>query len=175
MSVIFFILGACLGSFFNVCIYRIPLNKSIVKPPSACPKCNKYILWYDNIPILSYLLLRAKCRFCRQKISVIYPIVELLTAIVFLASYLKFGLSVKLIAYLILFSLFIIIGFIDAHTEMIPDILSLSGLIIGFALSHFTIGFKSSILGAIVGAVVIGFFAGLGRLMFKKRQWESEI
>ncbi|MFA5031862.1 MAG: prepilin peptidase [bacterium] len=168
MSIILFIFGSCLGSFFNVCIYRIPRGKSIVMPPSACPKCKHRIMWYDNIPILSYLLLKAKCRFCGEKISIIYPVVELLTAIVFLVTYLKFGLSAKLVIYLILFSLFIIIGFIDADTETIPDVLSIPGIIIGLGTSFFTIGIKSSLLGMLVGAGVIGFFIGFWLLVFKK-------
>lgn len=168
MSIILFIFGACFGSFFNVCIYRIPRKKSIVAPPSACPKCKHRIMWYDNIPIISYLLLKAKCRFCGEKISIVYPVVELLTAIVFLVTYLKFGLSVKLAIYLILFSLFIIIGFIDADIEMIPDVFSIPGTLIGLGTSFFTIGIKSSLLGMLIGAGIIGFFIGIGWLFFKK-------
>ncbi|MDI9557398.1 MAG: prepilin peptidase, partial [Pseudomonadota bacterium] len=90
LLIFFFLLGCAIGSFLNVCIYRIPREKSIVKPPSACPVCEKPIRFYDNIPILSYILLKGKCRDCGIKISIRYPFVELLTGIFFLLLYRKF-------------------------------------------------------------------------------------
>ncbi|MDH5186867.1 MAG: prepilin peptidase, partial [candidate division WOR-3 bacterium] len=95
-SIILFIFGLAVGSFFNVCIYRIPRGKSLIHPPSHCPNCKKPIKPYDNIPVLSYILLAGKCRDCRKSISIRYPAVELLTAILFAAAYYKFGVSVSL-------------------------------------------------------------------------------
>ena len=88
--IVAFIMGACIGSFLNVCIYRIPESKSIVSPGSACPKCNTEIKFYDNIPIISWLLLLGKCRSCSEPISVRYPLVELLTGLLALASVIRF-------------------------------------------------------------------------------------
>ena len=101
LSIFSFLVGICLGSFANVCIYRLPKGKSIVWPGSFCPRCKKGILWYDNIPLLSFLLLRGKCRFCREKISSRYFIVELLTGVLTLLLFLKFNISLEFLIYLI--------------------------------------------------------------------------
>lgn len=112
--------------------------------------------------------MRGKCRFCHQKIPLTYLAVELITAGVFLATYLKFGLSIKFLIYLCFFSLLIIGSFVDAEREIIPDIITIPGIILGLSVSYFTIGILSSILGGMVGVVAVGFFAILGRFMFKK-------
>ncbi len=130
-----FIIGLCLGSFLNVCIYRFPTNKSIVKPRSYCPHCKKSIKWYDNIPLLSYLLLRGKCRFCKQKISFIYPAVELITAFIFLFLYSIFGLSIALFEYSGLFFLLIVVSFIDIKYHAIPAYLCILGIILALIFS----------------------------------------
>ena len=185
MGVLFFILGACFGSFLSVCIYRIPEKLSVISPHSYCPKCGHKILWYDNIPIISYCLLKGRCRFCKEKISVIYPAVELMTAGVFLITFLKFGASIKLPIYIAMFSLLIIISFVDIEREIIPDVIVVPGIIIGVLLGGFTFpvirflepfvarGFSlapicSSIIGGAIGATVIASFAIIGKLLFKK-------
>ena len=117
-----FVFGTLIGSFLNVVIYRVPREESIVTTGSHCPNCNTPIKPYDNIPILSYLLLRGKCRHCGQKISLRYPIVELLTAVLFLLNYTVFGLNIDLGLNLILTSVLIIITFIDFDTMIIPDV-----------------------------------------------------
>jgi leader peptidase (prepilin peptidase)/N-methyltransferase len=135
VQIFFFLLGSAIGSFLNVCIYRIPREKSIVNPPSACPGCEKSIRFYDNIPILSYILLKGKCRDCGSKISIRYPIVELLTGIFFLILYRQFGLTFELIVFMIFVSLLIAISFIDLDFQIIPDILSIGGVVLGFILA----------------------------------------
>lgn len=134
-QIFFFLLGSAIGSFLNVCIYRIPRDKSIVKPPSACPGCGKPIRPFDNIPILSYILLKGKCRDCGTKISIRYPIVELLTGILFLFLYRQFGFTFELIVFMIFLALLITISFIDIDFQIIPDMLSIGGVILGFLLA----------------------------------------
>jgi len=135
IQIFFFLLGSAIGSFLNVCIYRIPREKSIVKPPSACPSCEKPIRFYDNIPILSYILLKGKCRDCGTKIAFRYPLVELLTGIFFLLLYRKFEFTFELFVFIIFFSLLIVISFIDLDFQIIPDILSIGGVVLGFILA----------------------------------------
>ena len=134
-QIFFFLLGSAIGSFLNVCIYRLPRKKSIVTPPSACPGCDKPIRFYDNIPILSYILLRGKCRDCNTKISIRYPLVELLTAILFLILYRKLEFTFELFVFLIFVSLLIAISFIDLDFQIIPDILSIGGVVLGLLLA----------------------------------------
>ncbi|MDI6840568.1 MAG: prepilin peptidase [bacterium] len=181
MYILFFILGACFGSFFSVCIHRIPKGLSIISPRSYCPMCKHVIKWYDNIPIISYCILKGKCRYCGKKISMLYIGVELITAGVFLIALIKFGISIKFLIYLILFSLLIIISFIDMRTEIVPDIITMPAIIIGIMASIFTVSvisslkplgnigkIYSSIIGGTVGASVIAIFAIIGRLIFKQ-------
>jgi leader peptidase (prepilin peptidase)/N-methyltransferase len=135
VQIFFFLLGSAIGSFLNVCIYRIPREKSIVNPPSACPGCEKAIRFYDNIPILSFILIKGKCRDCGSKISIRYPLVELLAGIFFLILYRQFGFSFELIVFIIFLSLLIVISFIDLDFQIIPDILSIGGVVLGFLLA----------------------------------------
>jgi len=118
----FIIAGLIVGSFLNVVIYRIPRKKSIIKPPSFCPVCKKKIAFYDNIPLISYAILKGKCRNCKSRIPFIYPLVEFLTAILFLTNYVLFGLSSKTILGIILCSLLIAISFIDINFRIIPNV-----------------------------------------------------
>ncbi len=130
-----FIFGSIVGSFLNVCICRMPQGESVVWPSSHCPNCKKRIPVYDNIPFLSYLLLRGKCRFCKQRISLRYPLVELLTAVIFVMLFVHCGLSYDLFFYIILASSLIIASFIDIQHRIIPDEISIGGLAAGFILS----------------------------------------
>jgi len=133
----FFVLifGLCLGSFLNVCICRIPKQKSIVFPPSLCPICGKSIKWFDNVPLVSYIILRGKCRFCRERISAQYFIVELLTGVLLLLLHFKFGISIEFFIYSFLFAIFIIVSFIDIEWMLIPDFFSLFGIAFGLLIS----------------------------------------
>ncbi len=136
-SVLFFVLGAIIGSFLNVCIYRLPREKSIVTPGSSCTLCGTPISFYDNIPIISYLILRGRCRHCKAVISGRYVVVELLTALLYAALFSIYGFSIELAVVLLFASLLIVISFIDLEFRIIPDILSLGGVIAGLVLSLF--------------------------------------
>lgn len=117
--------GLCIGSFLNVVIYRLPLKESLVKRESHCVKCNKAIKWYDNIPFISFLLLRGKCRNCGCKISIQYPIVELLNTILWVFIYLRYGWSIETLLYFVLSSILVCISFIDEKTYEIPMCLNI--------------------------------------------------
>lgn len=134
-GIVVFIFGALIGSFLNVCIHRMPLSKSVVWPSSHCPKCEKRIPWYDNIPFFSYLSLGGKCRFCKEKISLRYPAVELLTAIFFVLLFNRFGLTPSFFFYLVFVCGLIIATFVDIAHRIIPDEISLGGIVVGFVLS----------------------------------------
>lgn len=130
-KIIVFILGGCVGSFLNVCIHRLPKDMSIVGPRSFCPHCKKPIRWYDNIPVLSYLLLGGKCRACSGKISLRYPFVELLTAVIFLVLYSHFGPCWNLAKYGFFFCFLIVVSFIDIDYHAIPAYLCFLAIAVG--------------------------------------------
>lgn len=132
-----FVFGLVLGSFLNVCIVRLPAGKSIVMPASACPHCGAPIKPYDNIPVLSYVMLGGKCRACRARISPLYPAVELLTGLLFLACYHAFGLTVEGLKWVAFSSLMIVLVFTDLRERLLPDTVNFTGLGIGLALSFF--------------------------------------
>lgn len=161
-----FIFGSIIGSFLNVCIYRLPLGKSVVWPRSHCPRCGKRIPGYDNIPFISYLFLKGRCRFCKEKISVRYLIVELLTALLLLTLFNRYGLSYNFIYYFVFVCCLIISAFVDIQHRIIPDEISVGGMILGFILNA-TTGFNlrpptynpksliDSFLGILVGGGII--------------------
>lgn len=153
IHIIIFLLGCCLGSFLNVCIYRIPRNLSIVFPNSFCPACHSPIRPYDNIPLISFLFLGGKCRECRAKISWRYPLVEALMGAITLALFLKFGPSFLFLSLLLFAAALLVITFIDLDYRIIPDVISLPGIVIGFvlALTGISISVKSSLIGLLVG------------------------
>jgi leader peptidase (prepilin peptidase)/N-methyltransferase len=127
----FFLYGALFGSLANVIIYRLPQGKSIVKPRSACPKCEKQIAWYDNIPIVSWIILRAKCRNCKAKIHWRYPLVEFITGLCFAGLYYQVGFSWLLLEYLIFVYFMIVASFIDFDHMILPDVFTLGGIVVG--------------------------------------------
>jgi leader peptidase (prepilin peptidase)/N-methyltransferase len=169
-DVLIFILGLIVGSFSNVCIYRIPKNESIIYPASHCPKCRTKIKPIDNIPLLSYILLKGRCRNCKSKISIQYPIVEFLTGLIYLIIYLTYGLSIQSLIYIILSSALLIIAFIDLNEQIVPDEISLPGIAAGFILSFFVpyISFINSALGVVVGGGIILIIGMAGSVIFKK-------
>lgn len=136
-AVVSFVFGAVVGSFLNVCICRMPKEESVVTPPSHCPKCNYRIRWYDNIPLVSYLMLRGRCRGCGTRISLQYPLVELINGLLTLALFLRFGLSLTFGVLFLFCSALVVITFIDLEHQIIPDEISLPGIVIGFTLSFF--------------------------------------
>lgn len=129
------LLGGCIGSFLNVCIYRLPKEKSIVTPRSFCPNCKTTIKWYDNIPVLSFILLGAKCRQCKTKISFRYPFVELIAAVVFFLLYVRFGWSLNFFKFAFFFSMLIVLSFIDIDYHAIPAYLCVLGVAVGLAFA----------------------------------------
>ena len=173
-----FLIGICIGSFLNVCIYRMGREQSIVKPASHCPHCQKPIRWFDNIPLVSYLVLRGRCRDCGQKISFRYFFVELLTGLVFLALFKKFGVSIHFFAYTILSCGLLVATFVDFDFQIIPDEISLGGIVVGVVLSfifpllHLTSlhlrSLEQSLLGALVGGGVLWILGCIGNFIFKK-------
>lgn len=150
--IVSFILGTILGSFFNVCIYRIPEKLSISNPPSHCYNCNKQLKPKDLIPILSWTILRGRCRYCGQKISSRYAIVELLTGILYTTVYIYFGYGFITIYYMFFVSLLIIITFIDLDQYIIPDEIIIIGSIVAFIVNMTPHGVepKDGLIGAIV-------------------------
>ena len=150
--------GATIGSFLNVVILRLPdEDKSISFPASHCPKCLTPLRWYHNIPILSYLALQGRCGYCREKISLQYPLVEILTASLGLACVYSFGISVAAAAYFLFSAALLVIIFIDIHHQIIPDSISLSGIVLGFLFSLLddTITWQNSLIGILAGGGVL--------------------
>lgn len=129
--------GLAVGSFLNVCIHRIPRGESILRPRSRCPHCLHPIAPWHNIPLLSYLLLRGRCAYCRQRISWIYPVVELLTASLFYTLYLQFGWTPPLLVNALFVSLLVVLVFIDLYERILPDLFTLGGTLAGFLLAPF--------------------------------------
>ncbi|MGD9014883.1 MAG: prepilin peptidase [Candidatus Omnitrophota bacterium] len=165
-KILIFIFGSAIGSFLNVCIYRLPLEQSIVKPRSFCPHCKKTIPWFDNIPLISYFILRGKCRFCKKTISFRYFLVEFITAAVFLLFYNLHGLGFDFVLYTFFVCLLIVATFVDIAHRIIPDEISLGGIVAGFLLSGikglnlspFTFNYRpvlDSFLGIIIGGSII--------------------
>ncbi len=165
-----FIFGAVVGSFLNVCIFRIPAKGSIVKPSSQCPQCHHPIRFYDNIPIISFLILRAKCRDCGAKISWRYPLVELITAAFTLVLFMKFGLTLKFLVFFIFTAALIVITFIDLDHQIIPDVISLPGIPIFFLAAIFITGvpWQEAVIGLLIGGGVLFAIAFVYEFLTKR-------
>lgn len=180
LSISAFVLGACIGSFLNVCIYRIPKGESIVSPPSHCPHCKARIRFYDNIPILSFFLLMGRCRSCHASLSLQYPLVELLTATLSLLLFKRFGASPEFVGYFIFTAAMIVVSGIDLAHRIIPDQISLPGILAGLIFSLVTtrMGPLDSVVGIVAGGgslllVTLGY-AGFVRLRDKIRGTSQE-
>ena len=178
MQILIFLLGLAIGSFLNVCIYRIPRSDMSIYSPrrSFCPACNQTIKFYDNIPLLSYLFLRGKCRHCKAKISVLYPIVELVTAGLFLVMYFQFGMTLEFLHALFFVSILIPIFVIDAQHLIIPNAISLTGLILGLgivcaiAYQGKDIDYlKMRLIGFVAGGLVLWIIAFIGSAIMRKK------
>ena len=160
-----FVLGALIGSFLNVCIGRIPDGESIVTPPSHCPKCKTPIHFYDNVPLLSFVFLRGRCRSCAQPISRRYFIVELMMGVLAVALFHWFGLSFSFVVSFVFVAALIVISFIDLAVRIVPDVISLPGIVLGLvcsALGYFFFAHEASIipspLSSMIGVVTGGGF-----------------
>ncbi len=152
-----FVFGAAIGSFLNVCIFRLPKNNSIIKPPSQCPNCHHPIRFYDNIPLISYLFLKGKCRDCGEKISWRYPLVEFVTAILALSLFAKFYISLDFLVFFFFAAVLVVITFIDLDHQIIPDILTLPGIPIFFLLAVFVVGvpWMDAAIGLFIGGGIL--------------------
>lgn len=184
ISIFVFIVGTCVGSFLNVCIYRIPRDESIVFPGSHCPKCGKAIKWHDNLPVLSWLLLRAKCRHCAQSISPRYALVETLVAVLFTLVWLQYGLQALTPVFWLVIGGLVVATFIDFEHYIIPDRISLGGIGAGLLVSFFVPelhaltdpvfqldglqGLASSAIGVAAGSGSLWMVAVVGKMIFKK-------
>ncbi len=168
--VISIIFGAMIGSFLNVCIHRLPKEESIARPGSHCPKCKTPIRFYDNIPLLSYLLLRGKCRYCQASISIQYPIVEAITALSSFFLFITFGVSLSFIYYFSFVAALIVITVIDLYHQIIPDVISLPGVVIGLLGSLIIpqITFWSSLIGVLSGGGSLFLVATVYQWLFKR-------
>lgn len=160
-----FIIGAVVGSFLNVCIYRIPIHKSIVLPKSRCPNCDAAIRWYHNIPIFSYLILRGRCANCKTKISPLYPFVELITAILFVLLYAFFGPSIPFLIYLIFGCIMIVLIFIDFYHQILPHRITFPGIAIGLGLSFINPIVRP--IDSLLGIVLGGFIPTIVLMLYK--------
>jgi len=164
------IFGAMIGSFLNVCIHRLPKEESIVRPGSHCPKCKTPIQYYDNIPLISFLLLRGKCRYCQSSISIQYPIVEAITALSSFFLFITFGVSLSFIYYFSFVAALIAITVIDLYHQIIPDVISLPGIVIGLlgSLVIPQITFWSSLIGVLSGGGSLFLVATVYQWLFKR-------
>ncbi len=171
MAAILTIVGLILGSFYNVCIYRISKKESVVFPSSYCPECKHPLKPGDLIPVLSYISLKGRCRYCKDKIPIRYPLVEIITALAILLLYSKYGLTGRLLAYIILASILIIISFIDIDERIIPDILIIIGTVAGFftSLLGFTVSLVDALLGLLLGGGIL-LVIGLASLLVLKKE-----
>ena len=165
-----FIFGIVIGSFLNVCIYRLPNNISLVKPGSFCPQCGSHIPFYYNIPLLAYLFLGGKCHFCSAPISIRYFLVELLSGLLTLFAYLKFGFTGEFLFYSVFFYFLIVISLIDLATQLIYNKMLIfmlaSGVVINLLFS--VQPWLDAVIGLFAGSVALFLFALLGRVLFKK-------
>jgi len=162
--------GAAIGSFLNVCIHRLPQHESIIWPSSHCPACGGRIAPYDNIPVLSFLWLRGRCRACRAPISLRYPLVEAANALGYVAIVWWFGPGWTALAYAALFSALLVIVFIDADHQIIPDRITLPGIPLGVlcAATVLPVGLVNSVLGVLVGGGLLWGMAWLSPYLFGK-------
>ncbi|MBL7067212.1 MAG: prepilin peptidase [Candidatus Marinimicrobia bacterium] len=170
IKLIFFLIGAIVGSFLNSAIYRLPRRKSLLFPGSYCPQCGHKIHYWDNVPLLSYLVLKGKCRHCRKNIPVRYLLVELLTASLFTVFYILYGLSYEFLFYITLLIVLIIVTFTDLETKRVLNIVVFTGAVLAFYMSliFWPLNFIYSLIGFLTGGGVLIFWAVIGKLLFKK-------
>ncbi len=170
LTLVSIIFGAMIGSFLNVCIFRLPREESIVTPGSHCPYCHKPIDFYDNIPLISYLLLKGKCRRCHGPISLQYPLVEAITALFSLVLFAKYGPSLSYLFYFSFIAGLIAITVIDLYYQIIPDVISLPGIGVGLLASLVLprITFFDSLMGIVAGGGSLFVVAALYQWLFKR-------
>ncbi|HYV50551.1 MAG TPA: prepilin peptidase [Dongiaceae bacterium] len=161
--------GAILGSFLNACVFRLPRGVSMIRPPSACPRCGTHIRWYDNVPVFGWLALRGRCRRCREQISPRYPIVEALTALVFILLALRYGATPALMPALLFAWMMLLVTLVDFDARIIPDAITLPGTVLGLAIAWWgPMPFRDAAIGAALGLLLLwgiahAFDAGDGK------------
>jgi leader peptidase (prepilin peptidase)/N-methyltransferase len=173
LTIIFIaVFGLVWGSFLNVVIHRVPREMSLLRPPSSCPGCGAKIKPYDNVPVLSYLFLRGKCRACGRRISPVYPLVEALTALAFILVFVQAGrtLSLEFFAGCLFTTALITLGFIDYFHQILPDAITMPGLVLALAYSFFRddLTFRGALIGAVTGAGFLLLVYGAYRLIRKR-------
>jgi leader peptidase (prepilin peptidase)/N-methyltransferase len=161
IEIIVFAFGVIIGSFFNVAIYRLPQGKSIVTPGSECRSCGSSIRVWDNIPLLSYFILQGRCRFCKEPISARYPVVEFTSGMLFVLLYLKFGFSILFAPNALLTSALLIVALIDSDHKIIPNIITLPGIVVGLGLSAWILPITplTSLVGLFIGGMLFYLIA----------------
>ena len=163
--------GAVVGSFLNVCIYRLPLGKSVVYPPSACTNCARELLWYENVPIVSWLVLRGRCRTCGTPISFRYPLIEALTAAMFGLAWWYYGPGALVASRLIFGCALIVLFAIDLEHHLLPNAITIPGIIVGFVFSFFTEpGWEASLIGLLAGG---GALYAIAEIYYRVRHEEG--
>jgi leader peptidase (prepilin peptidase)/N-methyltransferase len=165
------LIGLCIGSFLNVVIYRLPLGQSLVSPGSRCTKCGYHLRWYDNVPVLSWAFLAGRCRQCRTSISAQYPIVEIVTALLFVLVAWLTPIGPQLISRLILVAILVALFGIDLEHQILPNSITLPGILIGLMFSTIAPpGWKDAVLGALLGA---GVLYGIAAAYYAARREEG--
>ena len=163
--------GAVIGSFLNVCIHRLPIGRSIVWPPSACPSCKRALSWYENVPIVSYMALRGRCRSCRAPLTIRYPVVELLTASMFAVGWWYYGPTLLLASRLVFGCMLLALFAIDLEHQLLPNAITLPGIAIGFVFSLVTDpGWLESLIGIVLGG---GILFGIAEAYYRIRREEG--
>lgn len=165
-----FIVGSILGSFLTVVIYRVPRGESIVRPPSACPACGTRLHAWDNIPVIGYLVLRGRCRYCRAHIPVRYVAIEIMAGALPVLLHYQFGLGRELLLYWPLAYVLLVLSFIDLDLRIIPDRVTLPGIVVGLVVAPLlgVVGFWDSVLGVLAGGGALYLIGVLGELLLKK-------
>jgi leader peptidase (prepilin peptidase) / N-methyltransferase len=165
------VFGLCVGSFLNVCAYRLPLGESIVHPRSRCTSCGRTLTWLDNIPVLSWAVLGGRCRTCNQPVSWMYPAVEVVTALVFVITYLTYGLTLLSLVRVVFACALIVLFVTDLQHKILPNVITLPGIVVGFVCSVFLPpGWMSSLIGVAVGG---GFLLAIAEAYYRIRGQEG--
>ena len=151
IAVTLFVFGLSIGSFANVCIYRLPKKQSVLFPRSYCTTCSTPIRPLDNIPAISYLVLKGKCRDCNNNISITYPFIEIITTLLVLAGFFKFGLTFDFLVYVLVVPALVIITAVDIKHQIIPNVITLPGLALGLVAGSYSIGYVNSFMGFLLG------------------------
>jgi leader peptidase (prepilin peptidase)/N-methyltransferase len=165
------VIGLCVGSFLNVCAYRLPLGESIVHPRSRCTTCGRTLTWFDNVPVLSWAVLGGRCRSCKQPVSWMYPAVEVVTALVFVITYLTYGLTLLSLVRVVFACALIVLFVTDLQHKILPNVITLPGIVVGFVCSVFLPpGWMSSLIGLAVGG---GFLLAIAEAYYRIRGQEG--